>query len=354
MYRNNRTAAMWAAFVLFASLAAGCGGMLGSVDGKGTTAQTTTSATTNDLKIMIGGASEEGGNTTNTLGVYDNETYVADIAFYSPSGQAGETKIIATMGNNSVIVTASDARTGQTVATDTLRLLNVAPVSTTYVAGSTKVVQSGKTTVAPDVITTQGLVVKPVGTSTSEIIFRFRVKGSPAVPRFNYQKGDMELLLGQNRSTQDGWRDPINAHIGDTIAIMMFAHNGTPNTVATNTFALVDLPTTPSQNLTVRGFLGSTECQAIMDTVVDGKVVGKSGLTVNIADGPAYLEYIQGSAQMFRPSSIAYTKLNDAIVSANGTHIGDVEGQDGDIRFIQIQCVVRPATSAGQLDVTIQ
>ncbi|MEI8061428.1 MAG: hypothetical protein WCG99_04015 [Candidatus Berkelbacteria bacterium] len=148
------------------------------------------------------------------------------------------------------------------------------------------------------------------------------IKGS--TPRFNYLQGDYEMLRGVNITTKSTtWSDPVSAKIGDIVAVVLYYHNGTVETTAKNTRARIVLPTTTAGSAISR--LWSDSTSAITDTIVGGKIVGKSGLTVTTTR-PYHLRYLWGSTQIYRNGATTPVAMPNGITSKAGLNVGSAQG----------------------------
>ncbi len=160
-------------------------------------------------------------------------------------------------------------------------------------------------------------------------------KLSATTPRFNFLSGDYELLRGVNSTAGETvWRDPITGNAGDTFQGIVYYHNGMVNTTAENTRIKVTIPaqtTNKSANLTAR--ISADNAETVADTIVDGQIVGLSGLTVNL-DQNATLDLVPGSVKWYPnqqnnpdvPVIFPTGQSGDEIVDTSGVNIGDIQG----------------------------
>lgn len=154
-------------------------------------------------------------------------------------------------------------------------------------------------------------------------------------PRFNFLEGDWELLAGVNTSKSETvWKDPVSASDGETIEGLIYYHNGNVNTVAENTRVTVTLPSSAQNNAVVAtAKISADNAQTITDTIVNGKIIGKSGLTINL-DQEAELEYIPNSVKWYpnsqsspnTPVALPFGQNGSELFSANGLRLGDING----------------------------
>ena len=75
-----------------------------------------------------------------------------------------------------------------------------------------------------------------------------------STPRFNYLNGDYEMLRGAF-TTDQNWRDPVEANIGDRVAVLFYYHNGVLNSTAKHTTLRVDLPVAESTSIKLTSYL---------------------------------------------------------------------------------------------------
>jgi len=136
-------------------------------------------------------------------------------------------------------------------------------------------------------------------------------------PQFNFLPGDYELLRGANATAgETNWHDPISAESSDTVAMIVYYHNGVEQTVAHNTRIKVVLPNPdqPTTTLTSTGYLWADNASQITDTLV-----------VNSSENSS-LEYIPGTTQQYKDGGQTPIALPDGITSAEGINIGNVIG----------------------------
>lgn len=166
-------------------------------------------------------------------------------------------------------------------------------------------------------------------------MFTFALPAKATSPRFNFLQGDWELLRGANR-TQDqaDWSDPISGTAGETFAGIVYYHNGMIDTTAKNTRIKVTIPSqTQSNSAVLTASVSADNAPAITDTVIDGKLEGRSGLTVNLNE-EAKLSLVPGSIKWFPNYQSASTpnqalpfgQTGDEIITSSGLNIGDING----------------------------
>lgn len=143
-------------------------------------------------------------------------------------------------------------------------------------------------------------------------------------PRFNFMQNDPEMLRVA-KTTDGNWGDPIDAKVGDQVAFLFYYHNGMVDTTAHSTKVRVDLPVNESKSLVAKSYLWSQETEAISDTIVDGKIVGQSGATINLPT-LGRIEYVAGSTKWFANGSQTGVNMPDGIVSNSGLDLGDIQG----------------------------
>lgn len=144
------------------------------------------------------------------------------------------------------------------------------------------------------------------------------------VPRFNFLPNDAEMLRGAHL-TDANWTDPVSANIGDRVAVLFYYHNGVIDSVAHHTKLRVDLPMEQTNKLALTSYLWSQETAAISDTVINGAIVGKTGLTINLPSN-GRVEYVPGSTLWYPNRATVGRNVPDGIVSASGLDIGDIQG----------------------------
>jgi len=163
-------------------------------------------------------------------------------------------------------------------------------------------------------------------------------KVSADAPVFNRMKGDAELLTG---TTETGAtrEDPISGTAGDTFRGVIYYHNGTENeTVANNTKVRVSIPTetapgdNDSHSFLISAAISADNVSGITtDTIVDGVIVGKSGLTTFLSQS-AQVEFVRGSVKWYpenaglnaAPVSFPSGQTGDEIIG-NGVNLGDIK-----------------------------
>ena len=161
-------------------------------------------------------------------------------------------------------------------------------------------------------------------------------KISATSPRFNFLDGDYEMFRGANLTKQETvWKDPVSGDAGDTFKGIIYYHNGVPGEIATNTNVKVSIPAkTENKTATLSATISADNASAISDTVVDGQIIGQSGLTVNL-DQDANLEFVDGSVRWYpnslsgvntTPVSLPGSQSGDSIVKAGGINLGDING----------------------------
>jgi uncharacterized repeat protein (TIGR01451 family) len=166
-------------------------------------------------------------------------------------------------------------------------------------------------------------------------MFTFALPAQATSPRFNFLQGDWELLRGANRSqNQTDWSDPVSGQAGETFAGIVYYHNGMIDTTAKNTKIKVTIPAlTQSNTAVLNATVSADNAPAITDTVIDGKLEGKSGLTVNLNE-EARLSLVPGSVKWFPNYSSSTTpsqalplgQTGDEIITSGGLNIGDING----------------------------
>jgi len=143
-------------------------------------------------------------------------------------------------------------------------------------------------------------------------------------PRFNFLQGDREMLQMSAPGMTD-WADPVTAKNGDKVLFLVYFHNGVRETVAHNVKIRVDLPNDASTKLQMKSYLWSDETPYITDTIVDSKIVGNSGGTINLPSA-ARIRYVPGTTRIYEGGSQTGTALADGVTTSAGINIGDVKG----------------------------
>jgi len=160
-------------------------------------------------------------------------------------------------------------------------------------------------------------------------------KLSATEPRFNFLSGDYELLRGSNlTNSETTWKDPISGNAGDTFQGIVYYHNGMVDTTAENTTIKVSIPAqTTNKTATLSASLSADNAATVTDTIVDGQVVGLSGLTVNLAQD-ANLALVPGTVKWYPnqaenpnvPVSLPNGQTGNEITSSAGVNIGGING----------------------------
>jgi uncharacterized repeat protein (TIGR01451 family) len=164
-------------------------------------------------------------------------------------------------------------------------------------------------------------------------IFSAPQQSGADAPRFNFKTNDFELFRGYNSTAgEDEYKDPVSAVNDDTVIASVYYHNGVEGTVAENTKIKVTIPSTATGNQTVlSASISADNAETITDTIVDGQIVGQSGLTIG-ANGPkSEVSFIPGSLRWFPNQSDSPVSLpggvnGDQIISDSGLNIGDIAG----------------------------
>ena len=170
-----------------------------------------------------------------------------------------------------------------------------------------------------------------------------------ASPHFNVMKNDQELLVGANRTAgQSTWTDPVSGAAGDTFAGMIYYHDGvldgqTVGVTAKNVRIKLNIPAqTTSKVAVLSASISADNATTATDSVYNGVVKGKSGLTVNLNEDST-LALVPGSVKWFAednfltPASLLNGQTGDEIISSNGLYLGDIQScweHDGWIQFL--------------------
>lgn len=153
-----------------------------------------------------------------------------------------------------------------------------------------------------------------------------------ATPQFNHLQGDPELLTGRNvTKNQVDVSDPVQADTGDTVEGVIYYHNGVAGAPANNVVVSVGMQLgVAASTHVVQASIKSDNAPTVTDTVVDGHVVGKSNLTINLSS-QAQIEAVPGSVRWFKDGAESVTPLlsgqtGDEIFSASGLNLGTTDG----------------------------
>ena len=170
------------------------------------------------------------------------------------------------------------------------------------------------------------------------------------VPQFNFLPGDSEMLTGTKYNSGTGWVDPVpSVNLGDEVAVAFYVHNGVAGSVAHSTYVRVDLTGTLSNTPAMASHLWSQETEDITNTVVNGSTVGRTGLTINLANGvQGRAEYVAGTTRSFKNSNGQFVfdkNLPDGITQNSGLNLGDINGCWQYAKLITFRVKVRGVTS---------
>lgn len=175
------------------------------------------------------------------------------------------------------------------------------------------------------------LSIAVLSAMTSQLLLPI-ASASASGPRFNFLEGDVDLLRGANITRNETeWRDPVSGNAGDEFRGIVYYHNGIVDTVAKNTRIKVNIPSqTANKSAVLTASISADNASTVMDTIVNGSVIGRSGLTVNL-DQDATLEFVPGSVKWFpnkskTPVALPAGSNGNDIVSGNGLNIGDING----------------------------
>lgn len=203
---------------------------------------------------------------------------------------------------------------------------------------------------------------KVVGAAALALVLASQVisapnKTSADAPRFNFLDNDMELISAANATKNETvYTDPISAENGDQVVGLVYYHNGVIDTTAKNTKIKVTMPSAQDgKDKFLTASLGADNAETVTDTIVNGKVVGKSGLTVLTDAANSKLEFVPGSVKWFpNKGSVAVTLPNgqtgDEIIG-NGINIGDINGCWQYSGFVTFVMKVKTPELKPQLDV---
>ena len=156
-----------------------------------------------------------------------------------------------------------------------------------------------------------------------------------AGPRFNFLNGDHELLRAVNLSRSESvFKDPVEGDPGDVFRGIIYYHNGVENEPALNTRVKVTLPARADDGVIhMNASIVADNAELITDTIVDGNVVGNSGLATEIGV-PADVAFIPGSVRWFpntmeldgQSQTLPFGQSGDEIITSQGLKIGDING----------------------------
>lgn len=152
-------------------------------------------------------------------------------------------------------------------------------------------------------------------------------------PRFNFMNGDYELMRGANTTNHETvWKDPITAKAGDSFEAVVYYHNGMINTTALNTTIKANIPAqTTSKSAKLTASISADNAATVTDTVVDGQIVGMSGLTVNF-DQDVTLSMVPGSLKWYPNkqntvvSPLPSAQSGNEVITPSGVNIGNING----------------------------
>ncbi len=164
------------------------------------------------------------------------------------------------------------------------------------------------------------------------------LKATADGPAFNHMSGDAELLRGADGDSKN-FTDPVSGLAGDTFTGLIYYHNGTEyESTAENTTIKVSIPheTHLDANTSLNTFnidasiSASNMVGVVTDTIVDGKVVGLSGLATNL-DAEANVKFVAGSVKWYpeniglsaAPVVLPNNQTGDEIIS-QGINLGTI------------------------------
>lgn len=161
---------------------------------------------------------------------------------------------------------------------------------------------------------------------------------SAGTPRFNFLPGDLELLRGANTTQNESvWKDPVTGTAGDEFRGLVYYHNGMLDTTAENTKIKVMIPsTTTNKTAKITASISADNAETVTNTVVDGEIVGRDGLTANF-DQDVNLEFVPGSVKWFpnsnvnggpdqTPATLPSGQSGNEIIGSHGLNIGSING----------------------------
>ena len=151
-------------------------------------------------------------------------------------------------------------------------------------------------------------------------------------PRFNYLEGDHELFRGQNLTQHEtDYSDPVTGDAGDNFQAIVYYHNGVVDTVAGNTTVQVTIPKeTVNNRALMTASISADDAAMVTDTVVNGQIVGQSGLTTILSKN-ATIDFVPGSVRWFpnggkEEATLPNNQSGDEIITSDGLNLGDIQG----------------------------
>lgn len=142
-------------------------------------------------------------------------------------------------------------------------------------------------------------------------------------PRFNFIKADLDSWTAANVTAgATRWTDPVNAKAGQIIRVKAYVHNGVPGTTARNVRVKI---TGSSKGKIMTGTISADNATTVSDTVVNGVIVGKPGLTIKTPT-PCKFIYVLGSTKGYRDGQTTGSKMLDGIAEPKGVLVGDIQG----------------------------
>lgn len=157
-------------------------------------------------------------------------------------------------------------------------------------------------------------------------------------PRFNFLQGDLPLIQGANVTAgQSNWDSSVSGNAGDEFRGLIYYHNGTQNTTATNVTVNISVPDkTVDNKAKINAAISADNADTVTATVVDGQIVGSNGLAINFPEN-VDLSFIPGSVRWFpnsnqsggpneAPVGLPFGQSGNEIISHQGLNIGDIQG----------------------------
>lgn len=176
--------------------------------------------------------------------------------------------------------------------------------------------------------------------------------------QFNFLSGDKEFFTGRNiTASQTDLVDPVNANPGDTVEGALYYHNGVENSTATNVRVSVTLPPqVDAKSLVLNAKLTSDNAPIITDTVVNGQIVGPTGLTI-ISSAATQLDVVPGSVRWFPDGSATPVPLLNGqsgaeLFTSGGLSLGDIAGCWAHAGYVLFRVKLHPPVVTPQLKLT--
>lgn len=151
---------------------------------------------------------------------------------------------------------------------------------------------------------------------------------------------DYALLAVKNVSNNTAYMSgiPLNAHVGDTLRVRLYVHNGvmdTPENIARNVMLKANIPSTTG-SATISALVWADNADQINSAQKGGNV------TVNMGSNE-FLSYVQGSALLFDRGPSNQRAFSDSVVTS-GASVGDMHGCFPFLHFVTFELKVNATT----------